>query len=109
MKLCKNKSKAFLYLFLITLSIAIALTCGSASAKETIKIGFIGPLSGANALQGKGAKNSFLLAIQQANSDDYPYKVVPMVLDDASKPSVGVAAALKIVNDPKAVAAIGHW
>lgn len=97
------------YILAATLCIAFVLTSAPANAKETIKLGFIGPLSGANALIGKGAKNAFLLAIRQANKGDYPYKVVPMVLDDASKPSVGVAAALKFVNESNAVAAIGHW
>lgn len=93
----------------ITSCVALALVGGPATAKEIIKLGFIGPLSGGDALQGIGARNAFLLAIRQANSGDYPYKVEPMALDDASKPSVGVSAALKIVNDPEAVAAIGHW
>lgn len=82
----------------------------SADAKETIKIGFIGPLSGGNALQGIGAKNGFVLAIREANnSGDYPYHVEGIELDDGSQPKVGVHAALKIVNDPKVVAATCCW
>ncbi len=80
-----------------------------AQDKPVIKLGFIGPLSGGNAAQGLGAKNGFLLAIEQANAADYPYQVEPVVLDDASDPQTGVAAALKLVNDPEVVAAIGHW
>lgn len=78
--------------------------------KETIKIGFIGPLSGGNAQQGLGAANGFRLAIREANaSGDYPYNVEYEVLDDASTPSTGVNAALKLINDPDVVAATGHW
>nr|WP_309504382.1 branched-chain amino acid ABC transporter substrate-binding protein [uncultured Roseovarius sp.] len=80
-----------------------------AQDKPTIKLGFIGPLSGGNAAQGLGAKNGFLLAIEQANEADYPYQVEGIVLDDASDPQTGVSAALKLVNDPDVVAAIGHW
>ncbi|WP_205042261.1 branched-chain amino acid ABC transporter substrate-binding protein [Rhodoligotrophos defluvii] len=80
-----------------------------ATAQETIKLGFIGPLSGGNAPQGLGARNGFLLAIEQANASGYPYKVEPVVLDDASDPQTGVSAALKLVNDRDVVAAIGHW
>jgi branched-chain amino acid transport system substrate-binding protein len=80
-----------------------------AHAEKTIKLGFIGPLSGGSSMQGIGAANSFRLAIQQANAGDYPYEVEPVVLDDASKPSTGVNAALKLTNDPKVVAATGHW
>ncbi len=91
---------------------AVALTSPWALAqdKPLIKLGFIGPLSGGNAQQGLGARNGFLLAIEQANeSGDYPYKVEGVVLDDASDPQTGVSAALKLVNDPDVVAAIGHW
>ncbi|MFD2741374.1 branched-chain amino acid ABC transporter substrate-binding protein [Sulfitobacter aestuarii] len=80
-----------------------------AEDKPTIKLGFIGPLSGGNAAQGLGAKNGFLLAIEQANEAGYPYQVEGVVLDDASDPQTGVSAALKLVNDPNVVAAIGHW
>lgn len=76
---------------------------------DTLKIGFIGPLSGGNAQQGMGARNGFLLAIEQANAGDYPYEVEGVVLDDASDPAVGVAAAQRLVNDPDVVAATGHW
>lgn len=88
---------------------AFALAAGTAGAQDTIKLGFIGPLSGGNAQQGLGAANGFRLAIQQANDEDYPYQVEGVVLDDASDPSTGVNAALKLVNDPDVVAAIGHW
>ena len=32
-----------------------------------------------------------------------------MILDDAANPQTGVAAALKLTNDPGVVAATGHW
>lgn len=88
-----------------------ALATGSASVSaETIKLGFLGPLSGGSAYEGEGARNGFLLAIKQANeSGDYPYTVEPVVLDDASDPTAGASAALKFVNERNAVAATGHW
>lgn len=81
----------------------------SALAQETVKIGFIGPLSGGNAQQGIAARNGFQLAIDQANASGLPFKIEPVILDDAANPQTGVAAALKLTNDPKVVAAIGHW
>lgn len=79
-------------------------------AQETIKLGFLGPLSGGNAQQGLGAKNGFQLAIDQWNeTDGVPFKVEGVVLDDASDPQAGVSAALKLVNDRDVVAATGHW
>lgn len=89
--------------------LALAATGGSAQDKPTIKLGFIGPLSGGNAPQGLGARNGFLLAIDQANEAGYPYHVEGVVLDDAADPQTGVGAALKLVNDPDVVAATGHW
>lgn len=95
---------------------ALALVCsapllsGNAFAQTTIKVGFIGPISGGNAQQGLGAKNGFLLAIDQWNATpSVPFKVEGVVLDDASDPQTGVSAALKLVNDRSVVAAIGHW
>lgn len=95
---------------------ALALVCstlfaaGAAQAQATVKLGFIGPISGGNAQQGLGAKNGFLLAIDQWNSTaGVPFKLEGVVLDDASDPQTGVSAALKLVNDRDVVAAIGHW
>lgn len=87
---------------------ALSLSTAQAQA-EKIKLGFIGPLSGGNAQQGLGARNGFLLAIEQANASGYPYQVEAVVLDDASDPATGVAAAQKLINDPEVVAATGHW
>ena len=83
---------------------------GSAVLARTVKIAFIGPLSGPNAAQGIGAKNSFDLAIKQANkSGKFPYTLEMMTLDDASDPAVAVSAALKAVSDKSVVAVSGHW
>lgn len=93
------------------LALSTALVAAPAFAeKAKIKIGFMGPLSGGNAQQGLGAKNGFLLAIEQANADpNGKFEIEPVVLDDASDPQTGVGAAMKLVNDPAVVAATGHW
>lgn len=77
--------------------------------QKTVKIGFIGPLSGGNAHHGLAARNGFLLALEHANASGLPFKLEGVVLDDASDPPTGVNAALKLVNDPEVVGAIGHW
>jgi branched-chain amino acid transport system substrate-binding protein len=88
----------------------LAVSMGVAQAQaDQIKLGFIGPLSGGNAQQGLGARNGFLLAIDQANESGFPHQVESVVLDDASDPAVGVSAAQKLINDPAVVAATGHW
>lgn len=109
MDLTRITRRSLLAVLGLTTAIALSPIGASAQDKKTIKLGFIGPVSGGNAQQGLGARNGFLLAIEQANADDYPYKVEGVVLDDASDPQTGVGAALKLVNDPDVVAATGHW
>lgn len=97
----------------------VALSAGAAcmsafppsafAQKKEIKIGFIGPLSGGNSGHGLAARNGFQLAVEQANAAGLPFRLVPVILDDASDPTTGVNAALKLTNDPDCVAAIGHW
>ncbi|MDO5604500.1 MAG: branched-chain amino acid ABC transporter substrate-binding protein [Paracoccus sp. (in: a-proteobacteria)] len=78
--------------------------------KPTVKLGFIGPLSGGNAQQGLGARGGFLLAVEQANANpDLPFQIEPVILDDASDPQTGVSAAMRLVNDPDVIGATGHW
>ncbi|KXF74690.1 branched chain amino acid ABC transporter substrate-binding protein [Paramesorhizobium deserti] len=106
----KTRLKALRSVSFFIASSVLALALGVAQAQaEQIKLGFIGPLSGGNAQQGLGARNGFLLAVEQANAAGYPYEVEAVVLDDASDPSVGVSAAQKLVNDPAVVGATGHW
>jgi len=88
---------------------ALTVLSAGAQAQETIKIGFIGPLSGGNAQQGLSARNGFQLAVDQANASGLAFKIEPVVLDDAANPQTGVAAALKLTNDSQVVAATGHW
>ncbi len=95
----------------IALSVLLTFfVSGCEGFSKTVKIAFIGPLTGPNAAQGNGAKNSFDLAIRLANeSGDFPYKIEMLSLDDASDPAVAVSAALKAVSDKSVVAASGHW
>lgn len=94
---------------IMVLAVLFSLSIGVSFAR-TVKIAFIGPLTGPNAAQGNGAKNCFDLAIKLANkSGKFPYKIEMMSLDDASDPAVAVSAALKAVSDRDVVAASGHW
>ena len=78
--------------------------------KETVKIAFIGPLTGANAAHGAGGRNSFELAVKQANeSGKYSYNFEVVALDDASTPATGASAAQKAVADPAIVAVSGFF
>ena len=74
-------------------TIALALP---ASAKDTVKLAFIGSLTGGNSAVGLGGRNSADLAVKLRNADPkakYAYELV--VLDDECKPDAGVQVATK--------------
>lgn len=101
--------KLTILVFCILLMAAVLTACASAEQK-TVKIAFIGPLTGGNAAVGKGAKNSFELKVNEVLAKgDYPYKVQIVNEDDASDPATGVSAANKVGSDPDVVAAATHW
>ena len=80
------------------------------SAKNVVKIGFLGPITGPNSAEGAAARNAFELAIKQANeSGEFPDLLETLIIDDQSDASVAVAGAQKIVADPEVVCATGHW
>jgi len=87
-----------------------ACAAGGADAKDKIKVGFIGPLTGGVAANGIGGRNSAELAVRLRNADanaKYEYELV--VLDDECKPNVGVQVATKMAADRSVVAAATHY
>jgi branched-chain amino acid transport system substrate-binding protein len=90
---------------------SIILTLSSCEKKvETVKLAFIGPMTGDNAAMGLGGRNSFLLAVRQRNAagqTNHKYEVV--VLDDECRPNIGIRAALKAASDPNVIAAASHY
>jgi branched-chain amino acid transport system substrate-binding protein len=79
-------------------------------AKDTVKLAFIGPLSGGNSAPGLGGRNSAQLAIQLRNADPaakYTYELV--TFDDECKPNVGIQVATKAASDNSIIAGITHY
>ena len=77
---------------------------------HTIKIGFIGPISGNYAAEGTAARNAFQMAIDEANnSGRFPYNIEIIIADDQSDADVAAACARRIVSDPLVVAVTGFW
>src|SRR5450830_1871781 len=68
---------------LIPLAIALAFA-GSASAQEVVKIGHVGPISGASAHLGKDNENGAKMAVEELNAKGF-------VIDDRSAYGQGVA------------------
>jgi branched-chain amino acid transport system substrate-binding protein len=96
---------------LIPLAIAMALA-GTAAAQDVVKIGHVGPISGASAHLGKDNENGARMAIEELNAKGLMIngkKVTLQLLteDDAADPKQGTAVAQKLV-DAKVNGVIGH-
>ncbi|HEY5675979.1 MAG TPA: branched-chain amino acid ABC transporter substrate-binding protein [Myxococcales bacterium] len=88
----------------------IAALSFAANAKETVRIAFIGPLTGGNSAIGLGGRNSADLAVRLRNADPkakYHYELV--VMDDECKPDAGVQMATKAGSDRTIVAGVTHY
>ncbi|MGZ6126336.1 MAG: ABC transporter substrate-binding protein, partial [Myxococcales bacterium] len=88
----------------------IAALSFSASAKQTVRIAFIGPLTGGNSAIGLGGRNSADLAVRLRNADPkakYQYEL--LVLDDECKPDAGVQMATKAGSDRSIVGGVTHY
>src|SRR5467141_2122029 len=93
---------------------AVALTAGLAldasAAKQTVKIAYIGPLTGGVSANGIGGRNSADLAVRLRNADPkarYRYELVS--LDDECKPNIAVQAATKAASDNSIIAGVTHY
>src|SRR4030081_3326661 len=88
----------------------LALAAGAANAKDKVKVGFIGPLTGGVSVNGIGRRNPAELAVKLRNADakaKYEYELV--VLDDECKPNVAVQVATKMSADKEIIAAATHY
>src|SRR5919197_729800 len=88
----------------------LAASAATAAAKDKVKVGFIGPLTGGTAANGIGGRNSADLAVKLRNADPkakYEYELA--VLDDECKPNVAVQVATKFGTDRSIVASVSHY
>jgi branched-chain amino acid transport system substrate-binding protein len=91
-------------------AVLLALAVGTADAKDKVKVGFIGPLTGGVSVNGIGGRNSAELAVKLRNADPkskYEYEMV--VLDDECKPNVAVQVATKMAADREIIAGATHY
>ncbi|HTO47660.1 MAG TPA: branched-chain amino acid ABC transporter substrate-binding protein [Burkholderiales bacterium] len=89
---------------------ALVLTAPAAPAKQTVRIAFIGPLTGGVSANGIGGRNSADLAVRIRNEDPktkYQYELVS--LDDECKPNIAVQAATKAAADSSIIAGVTHY
>ena len=103
--------KTFRRLALIGVSLlALAASNGPVDAKDKVKVGFIGSLTGGTSANGIGGRNSADLAVRLRNAAPkakYEYEMVS--LDDECKPNIGVQAATKLAADKEIIAAATHY
>ena len=95
---------------LVVAGVLLAASTLGAQAKEAVKVGFIGPLTGGVSVNGLGGRNSADLAVRLRNADTkakYQYEL--LVLDDECKPNVAVQQATKMAADKDVVAAATHY
>src|SRR5690606_10046705 len=95
---------------IISAAIPAATIIVPAHAKETVKIAFIGPLSGGNSATGIGGRNSAETAIRVRNEKgDSKYEYELVALDDECKPNVGVQVATRAATDRHIIAGVTHF
>jgi branched-chain amino acid transport system substrate-binding protein len=90
--------------------LALAASNGPVDAKDKVKVGFIGSLTGGTSANGIGGRNSADLAVRLRNADPkakYEYEMIS--LDDECKPNIGVQAATKLAADKEIIAAATHY
>ena len=91
-------------------SLLLIFACGIADARETVKLAFIGPLTGGVSANGLGGRNSADLAVRLRNGDaNAKYKYELVVQDDECKPNIGVQVATKVAADRKIIAGVTHY
>ena len=99
-------SAAILILFIV------AVQAGTAIAQKAIKIGAVLPLSKAAFAQaGEEQRRGLLMALEEINQAGgvLGKKVDLIIEDDTGEPSVGIAAAEKLIARDKVVALIGGY
>lgn len=94
-------------LIMTALAVGTLFATNVSHAEETLKIGFIGTLSGTNASMGKQLSEGFQLAVEQAGGKlgGMPTKVV--LVDDQQKPDIGRQEANRLIESEKVQFIVG--
>jgi branched-chain amino acid transport system substrate-binding protein len=109
----KNKRPIFLVQILAAAgALALTLAQPARSADLKIKIGFVSPLTGFSALNGKDAENGARMAVEDLNARGVliagkKYQIELLVEDDAGDPKQATSAAQMLV-DANVNGVVGH-
>src|SRR5258707_15339679 len=106
MSLKHRTSQKLLLLTAVLLAGSVGILGESAQAKDKVKVGFIGPLTGGVSVNGIGGRKSAELAVKLRNADaKAKYENEPVVLDGECKPKVALQVATKMAADKEIIAA----
>ncbi|MEI8399741.1 MAG: branched-chain amino acid ABC transporter substrate-binding protein [Alcaligenaceae bacterium] len=106
------KKQIFIKALPLVAALALMATGMPVSAQQVVKIGHVGPLTGAIAHLGKDNENGARLAVEEINAagltiDGKAIKLELVTEDDAGDPKTGTAVAQKLV-DAKVAGIVGH-
>ena len=106
------KQQTFIKGLPLVAALAIMASGASVSAQQVVKIGHVGPLTGAIAHLGKDNENGARLAVEEINAaglmiDGKAVKLELVTEDDAGDPKAGTSVAQKLV-DAKVAGIVGH-
>ena len=106
------KQQKFIKALPLVAALAIMSVGAPAAAQQVVKIGHVGPLTGAIAHLGKDNENGARLAVEEINAagltiDGKAIKLELVTEDDAGDPKTGTAVAQKLV-DAKVAGIVGH-
>lgn len=81
---------------------------GGGAAGDTLKVGYLGPLTGGSASLGVPAQHGFELAVKHLNdSGELDRKIELISVDDEADPTKSAAAAQRMVTEDEVVAVLG--
>jgi len=108
----KSGKSVFTSMLLAVLVLSLVLVgCQQAPAaqseEKTIKIGFIGPMTGDVKTFGESTKNGFEMALEKHNYQAGGYKIVPVIADDRNDATEAVNVATKLISQDKVQAIVG--
>jgi len=92
--------------FAVALLVILIVSVSGTSAKETVKLGLIAPLTGDVKTFGESSKNAFLMAVEDYSKSG-KYRIQTFIADDRNDATEGTNAALKLITQDTVSGIIG--
>jgi urea transport system substrate-binding protein len=107
----RSARRAFVGIVTMALGVTAFSAAPTSAASDTVDVGVLQSLTGTMAISEVTVKNATLLAIDQINAKGgvLGKKIVPIVEDGASDPSMFAQKAQKLIEQDKVVTVFGGW